>query len=143
MFSNCNVGITVTVLSTARIDISSSDPTHRYLLTQTTVVLPLRVASFAIMQLSPVQTASGGTAPFICSLGTRRSCTVWVLNSRVTLSGYPLNGRLYGPHSRSGGSGEEKTLLPPPAIEPHFLGHPADRLMCQKVYFSVFHETLN
>ena len=37
----------------------------------------------------------------------------------------------------------EKTPLPLPGTEPRFLGRPADRRMCQKFCFSVFHETLN
>lgn len=147
MFSNCNVGITVTVLSTARIDICSSNLTHRYLLSQTTAVLPHRVASCAVMRLSAVQTASGGLAPFIFTLRTKCSwlvsCTVWLLNTPEIVSRYPLNGRLFGPQSRSGGFGEEKPLLLLPGIEPRFLGYPADRLVCQKFYFSVFHATLH
>jgi hypothetical protein len=38
---------------------------------------------------------------------------------------YPLDGRLAGPHSRSGRSGEEKNSRPPAGIEPYNPDRPA------------------
>jgi hypothetical protein len=65
---------------------------------------------------------SGGTAPRILDLGTRRRWVVSFTPRPLYLQGespwYPWNKRLGGPQSGSGRGGEEKNYQPPPGIEP-------------------------
>jgi hypothetical protein len=77
---------------------------------------------------------SGGIAPCILDLGTRRrwvvSFTPWPLYSR-----YPLDRRPAGPQSRSGRGGEEKNSQPPPGIETPNPDRPARSLSPKRLSF--------
>jgi hypothetical protein len=59
---------------------------------------------------------SGGIAPRI--LWSRHSFTLRALYPQGKSPWYPLDRRLGGPQSRSGGGCEEKNSQPPPGIEP-------------------------